>query len=241
MRYLLILLLLPAISSAQMRKYAAIRAEYDSVMKSYVWYRIDYTTSTPTRVSLWAIREPSLLTIMQDTVYFSKYKGTNNGLTTDSLLMIGNGVVKQMSKSKLTLPFTQLTGTATAAQIPSLAFTKVNGGRTTTSPVRALNTSFTPSASRDVFVAYTISITASMGILTGQTGTVFLETSPTGTTWIEAGRMANQANGSIANGLDLSNTQIAQVSTIVPAGYQVRLRTSGTAGITYLSGTEIAL
>ncbi len=77
------------------------------------------------------------------------------------------------------------------------------------------------------------------------TGTVNLEVSPTNSatpaSWIVNGSVSNSQ--SLAGLLTLTSIQVegAQLSTYVPAGYFVKLRTisSGTTSFTYVSGIEV--
>jgi hypothetical protein len=104
---------------------------------------------------------------------------------------------------------------------------------------RSFNSTFTPSATKVSQVNYTVQVASSLSLAVGQTGTVFLETSPDGTTWTEVTRFSNGNTGTLAIGLALTQTVSAQLSALVPANYQVRLRTTGTATITYITGQEI--
>lgn len=89
-------------------------------------------------------------------------------------------------------------------------------------------------------VKYSISIAATLSITGGQTGTVFLETSPNNSTWTEVDRISNGNTGILTVGLNITQTISGNVCAWVPAGYYVRLRSTstGTPTITYLSGQE---
>lgn len=224
-KLILILALLPGLASAQAirKKRAILTPVYDSIPQQYSIYSIKYIDSATERLMVLGFRNGNWISFPQDSVMFAKYPGTNRGATTDSLLTIRNGVVNQMSKGKLTLSASQITG------------------RTTAAATRAFNSSFRPSTTRDVFVGYTATIDASFSVSGGQSGTVFLEISANNSTWVEMARMTNGNNGAIAIGLGLVNTQTGQLAAIVPAGYYVRLRTTGNATITYISGTETSI
>lgn len=109
----------------------------------------------------------------------------------------------------------------------------------TTNITRSLNSSFQPNTSRPCMVTYTVRIAATLSLVTGQSGTVFLETSPDNSTWTEVSRIENGNTGSLTVGLNLTQTVASQVSSMVPTGYYARLRTNGTATFTYVIGQEI--
>lgn len=104
---------------------------------------------------------------------------------------------------------------------------------------RSLDTSFQPSTTQLSQVNYTVQIAATLSLSGGQTGTVFLETSPNNSTWTEIGRFSNGNTGTLTIGLNTTQTLSAQISTYVPANYYVRLRTNGTATMSYITGQEI--
>ncbi len=95
------------------------------------------------------------------------------------------------------------------------------------------------------FVYYSVSISTTIGVGGTSTGTVNLEVSPTNSatpaSWIVNGSVSNSQ--SLAGLLTLTSIQVegAQLSTYVPAGYFVKLRTisSGTTSFTYVSGIEV--
>ena len=90
---------------------------------------------------------------------------------------------------------------------------------------RSLDTAFKPSTTQISQVNYTVQVAALLN-----TGTVFLEISPDNSAWTEIGRVSSGT---------LTLTIVSQVSATVPADYYVRLRTSGAATITYITGQEI--
>jgi len=104
---------------------------------------------------------------------------------------------------------------------------------------RSLNSAFQVSTTKDAFVYYTVQISAAMTLGGGQTGTVFLETSPDNSVWTEAGRLTNGNTGTLVIGVAITNNNVFQVSAFVPVSYYVRLRTTGTATINYISGQEM--
>lgn len=108
---------------------------------------------------------------------------------------------------------------------------------TSSNVTRSLNTSFQVSTTRGAFVSYAVKITATITLVVGQTTTVFLETSQDGVNWVSMQNNEFGVNAGIA--LTMSNT--VGVGTFVPAGYYVRIRTSGTAAAVYSSGNETLL
>jgi len=96
-------------------------------------------------------------------------------------------------------------------------------------------TSYQVSTTRDAEVRYTVTISASATLGAGSAGTVFLESSPDNSTWTTVGQVTH----SIALGVIITIAETAQVSGYIPAGYYVRLRTTGSATITYVTGQEM--
>jgi hypothetical protein len=111
---------------------------------------------------------------------------------------------------------------------------------TNNSVVRPINaTAFQPSTTKSSVVKYTIQIAATLSLVTGQSGTAFLETSPNNATWTEVTRFTNGNTGSLTIGLNLTQTITGQLDAYVPPTYWCRIRTTGNATVTYLTGQEI--
>lgn len=119
--------------------------------------------------------------------------------------------------------------------------------RNQSSASRSLNSAFQPSATRDAFVNYSVDIACTLSLVTGQTGTVFLEiaTNSAFTTGVqEIGRTVNGNTGTLTIGLNLTQNTTGTVGGFVPAGYYCRLRTDNTVGtptFTYRSGQEVLM
>lgn len=114
------------------------------------------------------------------------------------------------------------------------------GATSTTS--RSFNSNFQPSANRASLVRYTVQIACALTLSGGQTGSVFLEYSADGSTgWVEAGRVVNTNTGAVVIGVSITNTNAFQITGLIPNGYYVRLRTTGTATISYITGQETLL
>lgn len=103
---------------------------------------------------------------------------------------------------------------------------------------RSLNTAYIISTTRRQLVKYTVSIVATISLTTGQTGLVSLQTSPDNITYTEIARFSNGNSGTLTIGLNLINTQIGQLVGNIPAGYYVKLISSGTTTNTYVIGQE---
>lgn len=101
------------------------------------------------------------------------------------------------------------------------------------------STGFTPGATRDAFVAYSVSCSAQITLLGGATSTATLQTSPTGSVWTDVAQTSSGITGTVLVGITVTNTQVGLLSTIVPAGYQARIVSSGTTS--FVNGVEVLL
>ncbi len=104
---------------------------------------------------------------------------------------------------------------------------------------RSFNTAFQASTTRDSEVKYSVSISCTISLSGGQSGTVSLQTSPDNVTFTEVGRFTNTNTGALTIGLSLTNNNAGQITAFVPAGYYVKLVSTGTGTITYVSGQEM--
>lgn len=118
-------------------------------------------------------------------------------------------------------------------EVPKAFSTLGAGGR----PVNS--TSFTPNASRDTYVSYSITLSAQITLLGGGTSTADLQTSPTGSVWTSVSQASVGITGAVLVGVAITNTQISVLTAIVPAGYQARIVSSGTTSFTV--GEEVQL
>lgn len=104
------------------------------------------------------------------------------------------------------------------------------------------DTGFQVSSSRMSNVAYSISIAATLSLTTGQSSTVYIETAATNSTtpsdWSIVKSVTNSNTGILTAGLSLVQTMAFDVSGYIPAGNYVRIRSSGTATCSYISGQE---
>lgn len=115
---------------------------------------------------------------------------------------------------------------------------------TVNSATRSLNSAFQISTMHEADVVYSVDISATLSLTTGQSGTVILETATNSgfTTGVQTlSRFTNGNSGTLAIGLGLTQIGTAVLSGKVPAGNYVRLRTvnnTGTPTYTYQSGIE---
>ncbi len=165
---------------------------------------------------LFYIRDTSLFHIESDTCRIQGLSEWSDSIPSSFIWADENGVLRKSPLDSLHIPFD-----------PS-----------DTLKTRSLNSSFIVNSDKRSFVSYTIGITANLTLTSGQTGTVFLEVSPNGADWDEIGRISNGNTGTLAVGLNISQAVTSQLSGYVPAGYYVRLRTSGNASIVYINGNE---
>lgn len=112
---------------------------------------------------------------------------------------------------------------------------------TPTVSARALNTNFTPHATRPTWCTYTTEITAVASLVSGQASVVELR-SDTNTTPTTV-RASCRSDVNITLGLSIGWNHVTRhtLSYTVPAGHKVRLVSSGTATITISHQTECTL
>lgn len=116
--------------------------------------------------------------------------------------------------------------------------------RTFTNPTRSLNTAFQISSIQDTQVSYTVSIAATLSLVTGQTGTVtvqYADDSAFTTNVTTVGTFTNGNTGTLAIGLGLTQTVVEPIAGIIPAAKWVKLTSSGTATVSLTNSQEILL
>lgn len=106
---------------------------------------------------------------------------------------------------------------------------------------KSLNTSYQLSLYRDAMVTYSVQISSSLTLSGGQSGTITLQTSPNNSTWTTISTQTNNNTGSLTIGLNTTNTQATSLTGFVPAGYYIKIVTSGTATMTWICGMEVLL
>lgn len=111
-------------------------------------------------------------------------------------------------------------------------------------PSRSLNTCFQVSSTSPSFVTYSVDVASTLSLTTGQSGTVTLKTftnsgCTTGAKTIQ--QFTNANTGSLAIGLNLTQTITGTLSGFAPAGVWEELVTTnntGTPTFTYQNGQE---
>ncbi|CCV02148.1 hypothetical protein IIV25_130L [Invertebrate iridovirus 25] len=159
----------------------------------------------------------------------STLKGTNS-LTNVDDITLGSGL-------QLT------TGAGPTLSVTGIKTKNSNVARTLQTSTGAVG--FQVSATQPSTVYYSVQISTTIAVGGSSTGTVFLEVAPTNSAvagdWVIDAQISN--NQSFAGLLTLSSTQVMcfELSTYVPVGYYVKLRTttSGTASFVYQRGTEV--
>lgn len=108
---------------------------------------------------------------------------------------------------------------------------------------RTINSAtYTPSATLQAMVTYTIQISCTATIGSNASGQVTFQYSINGGgAWADAGVVKNSNTVSLALALNLVNIQVASITATIPSGALCRLvpSTTGTTVITYVSGVEV--
>lgn len=179
------------------------------------------------------------------------YVDTTNNVVVDSnspVMFYGTDITAYTLVELMTIAETQILTESVAQGYGMTAADIIWGvpfGKTFNSPTRSLNSAFQISIAHNATVSYSIDIAATLSLTTGQVGTVILEyadNSGISTNVVEIGRFVNGNAGSLAIGLNLTQTQTANINGIIPAGKYVRIRTVNTTGtptFTYRSGQEV--
>lgn len=106
---------------------------------------------------------------------------------------------------------------------------------------RALNTSFQISTTQNAFVFYSINEAEVLTLTGGQTGIIQLQISPDNVTFTTIAQFKVGNTGTLTVGLTLTDEVGSQLSGFIPAGYWVKLPTSGTGTQTEITGQEVKL
>jgi hypothetical protein len=109
-----------------------------------------------------------------------------------------------------------------------------------TAPVRSLNTSYQPNANRNVSVTCSVSITSTLSLAGGQSGTISLQMSPDNITYTTVQTATNNNTGTLTVGLNTSAAQACALTCTVPMGYYYKLATSGSSTFSILQTQETA-
>lgn len=120
-------------------------------------------------------------------------------------------------------------------------------GRSQSSASRSLNTIFQPSSTQDCNVYYSVDISCTSTLLSGQSGTVVLEmaTNSGFTTGVQTlSQFTNSNSVSLSISVTIVQINTACLTGFVPSGNYLRLRTvngTGTPTFTYQVGQEVLL
>ena len=129
----------------------------------------------------------------------------------------------------------------------SLATLPVVAARVFSYTTRSLNTCFQPSATRDVHVTYNAEISASLNVIGGQRGTMFLQTYTDSACTLGVQEIMRSTNGNtsgLAVAIGNISTGTLNVNGVIPAGLYVKLNTvndTGTPTFTARPGQETSL
>lgn len=121
------------------------------------------------------------------------------------------------------------------------AGTPANLSYAPSTPSRTLNTTFTPDATKAVFVVYTIQIVCTATLIGGQTGAVQLLSDTASTPTTVRDTIANSNSVSLAIAVTVVNSQTASLHYLVPPNHNVKLVSSGTATISIISQSEVTI
>lgn len=105
----------------------------------------------------------------------------------------------------------------------------------------SLNTSYQATIpERWNIVNFSVSINASLTLVTGQTGQIVLQTSPDNASWTTVCTAINGNTGTLSIGINTLNSQTVQMIGTLPPNYYYRLVPSGTATTGMVGGREVA-
>lgn len=105
----------------------------------------------------------------------------------------------------------------------------------------SLNTAYQPSATRFVSVSCSVSITSTLSLSGGQSGTVTLQSSPDNITYTTIATTTNNNTGSLTLGLNTSQGQAGTLTGTISPGYYYKVVSSGTSTFSILQTFETQL
>lgn len=117
--------------------------------------------------------------------------------------------------------------------------------RSFANPTRSLNSAFQISTTQDALVSYTIDISCTMSLTSGQTGTVTLQYADDSgfTTNVKTVQSSTNGNtGTLTIGLALTQISTVSLTGMIPTGKYVKLVTANTTGtptFTYRNAQEV--
>lgn len=169
---------------------------------------------------------------------------TFNGLVTTVSHLPSTTIVDEfMSDAASTTPYiatTAHTGFMSAAMVSKLNAISTST-RAFSSPSRAVNTAYQPSATRDTEVHASVDITTTLSLSGGTTGKVALQYADDSgftTNVVTVQQYTNSNTGTLTLGLNISQIGTADLNGIVPAGKYYRLLTTNVTG-TATYGTPV--
>ena len=183
--------------------------------------------------------------------YILALEETNSSSSQVAIPCVANSFIRSTSTSQLPdfISYVDAQSDWNESNSSAIGFikNKPSLNRIQASASRSLNSVFQINASRDSLVNYSIDISCSLSLTSGQSGTVFLEIASNSgftTNVQEIARFSNANSGTLTIGLNLIQAITGTLSGYVPLAYYCRLRTSnvvGTPTFTYRSGQEILL
>lgn len=108
-------------------------------------------------------------------------------------------------------------------------------------PSRVLNSAFQPDANNPVWVFYTVEISCTATLVSGQTGSIKLQCDSSATPTTVRAESLNTNSVSLAIALTAVNTQRTTLSYLVPPGHYVKLASTGTATMSLTSQSEVTI
>lgn len=160
---------------------------------------------------------------------------------TSSNLSVSGGPVTGSGSITVNLPNTGTAGTYD--RVTTDAQGRVTAGATDSysrSASRSLNSSFQVSTTRKAHVYYQLPHRASLALIGGQRGDVFLETSPDNATWTQEDTDANGNTSALVVAIgNVSDTVLKVQCLEVQPGYWIRIRSTGTGTFGTVTAQEL--
>jgi len=173
--------------------------------------------------------------------------GSSTGTVTSVTAGTGLSGGTITTSGTISLPNTGTAGTYAGVTTDAQGRVTAGTNRSFNFTTRAVNTCFQVSSTRDALVTYSVDISATLSLTTGQVGTVYLRTytnSSCTTGAQEVTRFVNGNSGSLTIGLNLTQNVTGTLTGIVQGGLWIRLdteNTTGTPAFTARPGQEVLL
>jgi len=94
----------------------------------------------------------------------------------------------------------------------------------------ATGTAYQPSTSRYTMVSVSVQVACALSLTGGAAGNVSLQTSPDNITYTTVQQLTNANSGSLTIGLNITNTNGAVLSAVLPPNYYYKLVSAATTG-----------